>query len=183
MSSIASDIASSASSASSSVLSMESFSAATRNRFANASMAPSFLRGWHFLSFSPAVSNDAIAIRAVAAEQGPTISFNPAFVDAEHLEDPASAMLWLPIALNHLCIDLLLETDDNGLLANENWQDFRLMVCDQMTMDWEDILEATERLGTAYMAETLASAMFVETGLMDILMERRAAKTGMLKSA
>jgi hypothetical protein len=51
-------------------------------------------------------------------------------------------------------------------------------------MEWDDVLASTDRLGTSYMAEALASAMFVESGLMDVLIARRDdRKNGQLKSA
>lgn len=172
-----------ASPAASSMMSIDVFTLANRKRLSLASSSPSFLRGWHFLSILPSDEEDALSIKATPSADGPTITFNPNFIDPEYLEDPAAAMLWLPLALNHLCTEMILETDECGLFLNDNWQDFRLMACDHMSMEWNDILASSERLGTTYMAEALASAMFVESGLMDILIERRKAKSGVLKSA
>lgn len=172
-----------ASPAAASVVSIDVFTLANRRRLSLASRSPSFLRGWHFLNILPSEDEDALSIKATPSAEGPTISFNPNFIDAEYLEDPSAAMLWLPIALNHLCTEMILETDDTGLFRNENWQDFRLLACDHMSMEWDEILSSADRLGTTYMAETLASAMFVESGLMDVLIARRADKDGVLKSA
>ena len=172
-----------ASPAASSMMSIDVFTLANRKRLSLASNSPSFLRGWHFLNVLPSDEEDALSIKATPASNGPTITFNPSFIDAEYLEDPSAAMLWLPLALNHLCTEMLLETEEDGLFLNDNWQDFRLMACDHMSMEWEEILASAERLGTTYMAEALASAVFVESGLMDILVARREAKSGLLKSA
>ncbi|NTF17643.1 hypothetical protein G6L37_04470 [Agrobacterium rubi] len=161
----------------------EILSLANRRRISIASKSPSFLRGWHFLSILPSDDIESLCIKAVPSAEGPSITFNANFIDAEYLEDPAAALVWLPLALNHLCTEMLHEDGDDGLFQNENWQDFRLIACDNMSMSWDQILTSADRLGTTYMAESLASALFVESGLMDILIARRDSKAKLLKSA
>lgn len=155
---------------------------ATRHHAPANSNLPSFLRGWQFLSVVESDDAEALSIKAVPSANGPTISYNPAFIDAAHLEDPSAAMLWLPIALNHLCTEMLHETDSFGLFASNDWHRFRQLACHHMHMEWDEVLAATDCHGTTYMAEALASALFVESGLMDALLARRNSKNSRLKS-
>jgi hypothetical protein len=154
-----------------------------RNHVPANSNSPSFLSGWQFLSVIPSDDGEALSIKAVPSADGPMIAYNPSFISAGHLEDPAAAMLWLPIALNHLCTEMLHEADNDGLFASPRWYRFRQLACLHMHMEWEEILASTDLHGTSYMAEALASALFVESGLMDTLMARRDSKTSRLKSA
>lgn len=146
------------------------------------SNTPSFLVGWQFLSVVASDDAEALSIKAVPSAEGPMIAYNPAFIDAEYLEDPSAAMLWLPIALNHLCTEMLHETDESGLFSSGHWHRFRQLACQHMHMEWEEIMTSTDIHGTSYMAEALASALFVESGLMDALMARRDSKNSRLKS-
>lgn len=155
----------------------------TRHHAPANSNAPSFLRGWQFLSVIESDDAEALSIKAVPASAGPTLEYNPAFIDADYLEDPSAAMLWLPIALNHLCTEMLHETDNFGLFKAGRWNRFKQLACHHMQMEWEEIMASTDRHGTSYMAETLASALFVESGLMDALIARRDSKNSQLKSA
>jgi hypothetical protein len=153
-----------------------------RNHVTANSNLPSFLSGWHFLAVIASDDAEALSIKAVPSPDGPMIAYNPAFIDAGDLEDPSAAMLWLPIALNHLCTEMLLETDNFGLFQSKRWNRFRDVACYNMHMEWDEILASTDLHGTSYMAEALASALFVETGLMDALMARRDTKNSRLKS-
>lgn len=146
------------------------------------SKSPSYLAGWSFLRVVESDDIESLSIKAVPSADGPMISFNPNFIEANYLEDPSAAMLWLPLALNHLCTEMLLEDGEDGLFRAKSWQDFRATACNHMHMEWDEVLASTDRLGTSYMAETLASALFVESGLMDVLMARREARNGQLKS-
>jgi hypothetical protein len=147
------------------------------------SNSPSFLRGWHCLSFIESDDDSALSIKAIPSADGPVIAYNPLFIDGDHLEDASAAMLWLPIALNHLCTEMLHETDDEGLFESYRWIRFRQLACHHMHMEWNEILASADCHGTTYMAESLASALFVESGLMDALIARRDAKISRLKSA
>jgi hypothetical protein len=166
-----------------SVAGLDILTISNRLRLSMRSNLPSFLRGWHFLSVVASDDAEALCIKASPNADGPTIIFNPTFVNPDFLEDPAAALLWLPIALNHLCTEMLLESDDDGLFASSRWAEFRSVACSHMCMEWNEILSSTDRLGTTYMAEALASALLVESGLMDILISRRDSRTEMLKSA
>lgn len=156
---------------------------AARQRFAMSSRSPSFLRGWSFLSIVEADDIESLSVKAVAEAAGPSIVINPSFVSASFLEDAGAALFWLPVALNHLCTEMLHETDDNGLFMAERWNDFRDLICLNMHMGWDEILCAADAHGTNYMAEALASAIFVETGLMDTLIARKKNADSLLKSA
>lgn len=156
---------------------------AARQIASSASRAPSFLRGWTFLSFTESDDIESLSFKAVAEADGPSIVINPAFVSSSSLEDAGSAMFWLPVVLNHLCTEMLHETDDNGLFSSARWNECRDVVCRHMAMGWDEILAGADAYGTNYMAESLASALFVESGLMDILIDRKKRADGLLKSA
>ena len=144
---------------------------------------PSYLSGWAFLSVMESDEEDALGFKAVAHPEGPRVEYNGAFFDAELLEDPSVALLWVPMALHGLCTELLHETDEEGLFAVSRWREMRETVCHHMCMTWEEIMAATEREGVRYMSETLASALFIESGLMDILTKRKTSRNSQLKSA
>jgi hypothetical protein len=163
---------------------MDVMTVALIRRVSMNSKSPSYLAGWHFLRIVESDDIEALSIKAVPSADGPTISFNLNFIEADYLEDSSAAMLWLPLALNHLCTEMLLEDGEDGLFRARHWQDFRSTACSHLKMEWDDVLASTDRLGTSYMAEALASAMFVESGLMDVLIARRDdQKNGQLKSA
>jgi hypothetical protein len=145
------------------------------------SNSPSFIRGWNCISVVAA--DEALTINAIPSADGPVIAYNPAFVNMADLEDASSAMLWLPLALNQLCTEMLHELDEDGLFKSERWRKFRELACMHMSMGWDEIIAAADMHGTTYMAETLTSALFAESGLMDILIDRRRAKNSLLKCA
>lgn len=146
---------------------------AAHQRAAMSSHAPSFLRGWTFLNVVESDDVESLSVKAVAEIEGPTIVINPSFVSTSFLEDAGAALVWLPIALNHLCTEMLHETDDSGLFRSDRWVQCRNTVCRHMHMGWDQILTGADTYGTNYMAEALASALFVESGLMDILISRK----------
>lgn len=142
---------------------------------------PSYLSGWTFLSVVESEEEDAIGFKAVAHPDGPRVEYNSAFFNRELLEDPAVGLIWVPAALYGLCTEMLHQVDEEGLFRSPKWSAMRNAACHHMCMEWSEIIDSTERRGVRYMAETLASALFIESGLMDILHKRQADKNSQLK--
>lgn len=155
---------------------------ASRQMDSACSGAPSFLRGWSFLRFETTSEPGSLTTCSVARRAAPTIVVNDCYATPERLENPAIAMFWLPMALNHLCTEMIHETDEHGLFASPNWRQFRETACMHASMTWDEVVEAADRLGVDYMAETLAQALFVESGLHESLHDR-AMRAGFRLSA
>lgn len=133
---------------------------------------PSFLRGWPFLKFETVSEPGGLPARSVARHDGPTIILNDRCISLPDLENPLLASFWLPMALNHLCTEMLHETDESGLFADSDWQQFRAVACLHGSLNWQEAVDAAEREGVEYVAEALAQALFVESGLHEILDDR-----------
>jgi hypothetical protein len=145
---------------------------AARLKEASDAKGPSFLSGWTFLKFETTDEPASLPARAAPRHNAPTIIVNTRCISLECLEDPNAAIYWLPIALNQLCTEMLHETDEDGLFASANWRRFRAVSCMHASLSWDEAVEAAERDGVEYMADTLAQALFVESGLHEMLDDR-----------
>jgi hypothetical protein len=134
--------------------------------------SPSFLRGWAFLKFETTNEPASLPARAAARNNAPTIIVNTRCISLECLEDSKAAIYWLPIVLNQLCTEMLHETDEDGLFASQNWRRFRSVACMHASLTWNEAVEAAEREGVEFMADALAQALFVESGLHEMLDDR-----------
>lgn len=137
---------------------------------------PYFLHGWPFLSFVEG-DEESIAIRALAHDTGPLISYNPAFVSREELEERQRATMWLTPSLVHLCHVLLEEgavaQDGMGRFRSQDWASFRRAAEVHCLMDWAEIVNAVNREGLDFMSEHVAQCLFCESRLYDRLIDGR----------
>ncbi len=137
---------------------------------------PSFLHGWRFLTMLKSDDDEAIAFKASAANAGPTIIFNPAFVTPEELESPAKALIWLCSAMTHISYSVLIEClytgEDMGRFSSKAWDDFRNAICQHTGMGWDEIITAAKREGVDFMSEHMAACLIAESGLQDLLIQR-----------
>jgi hypothetical protein len=143
-----------------------------RLKEAAAFKGPSFLRGWTFLKFETTSEAGSLPARAVPRNDAPTIIINERCIRLEDLENPLLASYWLPIALNQLCTEMLHEINEHGLFASQNWRCFRSVACMHASLTWNEAVDAAEREGVEYMADCLAQALFVESGLHEMLDDR-----------
>lgn len=130
---------------------------------------PFFLHGWDFLGFLEAGDESAVAVRGVAAWEGPMVVFNDHHIQPEELEDPAFAKWWLPNAMFHIAHAVLSESsasiDSIGPFTSSPWGAYRGVVSRHMDMTWDNVLIAMNREGADYMAECVAHSLFLESGL------------------
>mgnify|MGYP001240465107 CR=1 FL=1 len=137
---------------------------------------PSYLHGWRFLSVIRSDDPEALAFKAMAANEGPCIVVNPELVSHDDLESPSKALLWVCAALNHIAHAVISEClwtgHDIGRFDSPAWDLFREEASRHTTMGWSDIVMAARREGVDYMAETVAACLFVESGLQSRLIGR-----------
>lgn len=145
---------------------------ATRQIDAAVSKGPSFLRGWSFLKFETTSEPGSLPARAAPRHDAPTVIVGEPYLTLSKLEDPAAAPYWLPLVLNHFCTEMLHETSEDGLFASHNWRCFRDVACMHASMTWDEALAAADRDGVESMAEFLAQALYVESGLLEMLDDR-----------
>lgn len=139
---------------------------------------PSFFHGWPFITFFENHADDALPFQTFADFDGPTVLFNPNYVSQNDLEKPFAAMIWVPLVLQSFATSVLTEAmdseDDIGALTAPRWQQFRDAFCHYAKMDWEDIVERTEEFGIDYMAEYAVEALFIESGIHEMTIARKA---------
>lgn len=139
---------------------------------------PWFLHGWDFLAFVENEDGEDLPVRGCADGDGPSISYNSVFISPERLEDGFTAEFWLPQALHHIAWVVLSEcsvaNDGRGRFVTERWKAFIDAVCHHNAMDWDEILGAVKREGISYIASGVANALFVESGIHELLIGGRA---------
>jgi hypothetical protein len=64
--------------------------------------------------------------------------------------------------------------DDIGALTAPRWQQFRDAFCHYAKTDWVDIVERTEEFGIDYMAEYAVEALFIESGIHEMTIAKKA---------
>lgn len=137
---------------------------------------PSYLHGWRFLTVIRSQDPEAIAFKAMAANEGPCIVVNPELVSQEDLESPSKALLWLCAALSHISHAVISEClwtgQEVGRFDSPSWELFRAEASRHTTMAWSDIIRAARREGVDFMAEHVAACLFVESGLQSQLIGR-----------
>ena len=138
---------------------------------------PSFFHGWPFISFEENYSDDALPFQVFADLDGPTVLFNPNYVNRGDMEMASSAMLWVPVALQSLATALLTEamdSEDNvGAFTSVRWEAFRDAFCRFTDLEWDDIIEKTIEFGIDYMAEFAVESLFIESGIHGVIAARK----------
>lgn len=137
---------------------------------------PSIIAGWNFLRFEESKDVNSLPICVSATSDGPMIFYHPYTCPRSVVEDPCNAMLWLPMAINHIAsASLYVSTralDDIGEFTSESWQDFRKFVSRSMRMSWSEIVRAARLDGVSVIAESITSSLFIEDGLQFALARR-----------
>jgi len=143
---------------------------------ATANRNPSFFHGWSFISFEENYAEDALPFQTFSDLDGPTVLFNPDFVSRDDLEKPFAAMIWVPLVLQSFATSILTAAmdseDDIGMFTAPRWQQFRDAFCQHTKMDWSEIVFGTEEFGIDYMAEYAIEALFIESGVHSMIVNR-----------
>lgn len=130
---------------------------------------PSIFHGWQFIHVLEDSDDEAISIKPVAGEDGPSIYINPELMSFDCLEKPETSRFWIPMTLYHLCHSLLSEcskaADSVGKYTSKRWAEFMAVVEKHMSMSWTEIMDMTKREGINYVADFMASSLFVESGI------------------
>ncbi|WP_315922593.1 hypothetical protein [Mesorhizobium sp. SP-1A] len=138
---------------------------------------PSFFHGWTFISFEENYADDALPFQTFADFDGPTVLFNPSYVSRSDLEKPFAAMIWVPLVLQGFATSILTEAmdseDDIGAFTAPRWEQFREAFCQYTKMEWEDVVARTEEFGIDYMAEYAIEALFIESGIHEMIVARK----------
>lgn len=88
----------------------------------------SVIGSWYFMSVEEADELDAPPIRTVAASHGRSVYYHPQTCSLSTIEDSKFAVIWLPMAINHIsCVVLqasVIAANDIGVFISRRWQDF-----------------------------------------------------------
>jgi len=137
---------------------------------------PSILHGWRFLQVFEENDDEALIIKPVVTDEGPSIAINPELLSVEALESPETARIWLPLSLHHICHVVLQECLDAkdifGRFTSDRWKEFFKVAEANTSMEWSEILSIAKREGVHYMSDYVASCLFVESGIQDKILAR-----------
>lgn len=143
---------------------------------------PSFIAGWSFLTFKATEDEDALPVQCEMDVEGPSVVFHPETCPHTALEDPKSALLWLPLVLQRVAEGVLREAvsaaDDVGSFVGERWNDLRERTSTSTGMEWCEIVTAARRDGIASATDHVVASLFIEDGVQAALARRVLGMSG-----
>ena len=156
----------------------------------------SLLHGWDFVRFR-AGNSESFPIMPLSNFNGPVFEFNPNCYGLEHLENPVFAPFWLPMALAHLCKDLLAHELALDAIPEEKrteafkdafvgagWDSFRAEICKQCDMTMEELKRSARLPGCGFHNAVfyMTQGLYYDSGL-DAAIEARQSGRPVLRSA
>lgn len=135
---------------------------------------PSFIEAWApFMIVLEAQGDEALPIRGRATAEGPQIEFCHKYINPDRIEDWTAAIFWLSPCVMQVAMAVLTEGlrsfDGIGCFSSPRWTAFRDAVSEEMTMEWNEILDAARREGVDFMADNIAANLIIESGIVDTL--------------